>query len=171
MQGFPLVQGGEEPANCPAPLATRPSLVPAGDPNRSPPAAIPLVGSYAAIERPARSRIHGQVLLEKFSDSSAEAGHLSFDERLRPRSKWPEPGPAIPGVLTGGGEEICHKPLQERAHPTATARERRHGSIPSDSLGRLTRSASEGNPGPRLRFGLVRSMGRVREVLPKPAHN
>jgi hypothetical protein len=57
--------------------------------------------------------------LEKLSDSSVEAGYLSFDERLRPRSKWPEPGPAIPGVLTDGGEEICHKPLQEIAHPTA----------------------------------------------------
>src|SRR5580693_2479012 len=67
------------------------------------------------------------------------------------------------------GEKICHKPLQEIAHPTAIPRERRHGSIPGDTLGRLTRSASEGNPGPRLRFLMLRCISFARKGPDKTA--
>jgi hypothetical protein len=41
------------------------------------------------------------------------------------------------------------------------------GSMPGNTCGRLTRSASEGDRNPHLRFGLVRSRGCVLTVLPK----
>ena len=44
-----------------------------------------------------------------------------------------------------------------------------HGSIPGDTPGTLTCSASEGNPHPRWRYRSVCSPGGVRAELPKPA--
>ena len=66
---------------------------------------------------------------------------------------------------------LCSEALAPNRGKWRFAFRKRHGSIPGDTPGTLTRSASEGNPAPRLRFGLVWSPRGAREVLPKPARD